>query len=289
MPPVAAPLPPARRALSVLVPALALTLAGVHRPAVPPPAAETPREAAPGPRPRHAIPPRPSPPVPVVTVERHAWGSDTVEVRRVDDHDAQVTIRDHNGPVIELGDFSATIGFRDVTGDGIAELQVVLDGGGSCCSGVEHWYQRTDRVRRLFAIDRGRGEGLTEVRDLDHRGRPELIFALTHWLGDAFACTSSPGCRLDRVVVLGWDGHRYRDRTRAFPAAARALARSYLASVDDEPLASLAGYYGNAVTVGDGPAAARRIARLRRDRPDLVTGQLDLGQIAAAFGTDPLQ
>lgn len=140
----------------------------------------------------------------------------------------------------------------------------------------------------LFAIDRGRGEGFVGARDLDGRGRPEVIFHTTHWVGDAVATSYE---RLERVVVVGWDRGRYRDRTAAFPAASRDLGRQYLAMLDDQPVAAVAGYYTSALVIGDGPRALRRIAALRKgdERLDaLLAGRIDYRALRAAFATSPV-
>lgn len=226
------------------------------------------------------------------TVESRRWGDLEVVVTALD-WTTSVQIVGPPGLLLDLDDRWAEIGFHDVTGDGVDELQIVLQNGGSCCSGVEHWFERTRRgdseqVDPLFVLDRGRGEGFVAARDLDGRGRPELLFRTTHWVGDAIA---TPHERLERVVVVGWDGQRYRDRTAAFPAASRALGQEYLAMLDDDPVAAVAGYYTSALVLGDGPRALRRIAALRRRdelRDELLAGRIDYRALRATFAESPL-
>jgi hypothetical protein len=184
-------------------------------------------------------------------------GSPPVEERLV--------VRDRAGRIVyQLSDAHFQISLLDVTGDGVPELRVVHDPGGSCCSGTERFFTRQGGFRELFAVDRGRGEGLTRIRDLDGDGRPELVFEITLWASEYIACTSNPGCRLDRVVVVGWDGIGYADQTRRFPQLSRQQALRYRQVLGEEDLHrqhALAGYYGNAILAGDEAGARRWIEK----------------------------
>jgi hypothetical protein len=187
-----------------------------------------------------------------------------VDVSEPTPHEELLTIRDRAGRILyELRDAGIEVSLMDVTGDGVPELRVINDPHGSCCRGTEHFFTREGGFRELFAVDRGRGEGLSSVRDLDGDGRPELIFDVTLWASDYIHCTSSPECRLSRVVVVGWDGRGYVDRTRRFPSLSRKLARDYRdALVDPDNFhrqQALAGYLGNSVLAGDDAPARRWI------------------------------
>ncbi len=188
----------------------------------------------------------------------YSWGPYRVEIQELPTHEQRLTVKDAAGRTLhELTDAYFNVAFTEITGRGVPELQVVQKNGGSCCSGIEHFFSREDGFRHLFSIDRGRGEGLREVRDLDGDGRPELLFDVTLWAGDYLECMSNPGCRIARRVIVGSSGGRYRDRTRAFPAFSRLLSVEYRDEVKraSNRQQQLAGFYGNALLAGEGERA----------------------------------
>jgi hypothetical protein len=196
------------------------------------------------------------------------FGDYHVEVVGPPHGEERLVVRDRAGRIVyQRSDARFQLSLLDVTGDGVPELRVVHDPRGSCCSGTERFFTRQGGFRELFAVDRGRGEGLTRMADLDGDGRPELVFEITLWASEYIACTSNPGCRLERVVVVGWDGHRYGDRTRRFPQLSRALARRYRQALGEDDVhlqQALAGYYGNASLAGDEKQARHWIGNWAR-------------------------
>ena len=199
----------------------------------------------------------------------HAWGPYKVQVDELPDGEQRARILDGSRVLDEIVDARIEVSFWEVTGSGDRELRIVHDPRGSCCTGIERWFTRDSGFQPMFSIDRGHGEGFVEVRDLDGDGRPELVFAITVWASEFIECASNPECRLDRVAIVGWDGDRYRDRTRAFPEVSRRLADEIWADHRWRLQHQVAGFYGNALLAGDEPSALRWIAhRLSGSRTD---------------------
>jgi hypothetical protein len=194
-----------------------------------------------------------------------AWGPFSVDTAQKGDGTLRLTIRDRAKRLLyEVSDAHIDADLIEITGRGDYELRVITYVGGSCCSGVEHFFTYEGGFRHLFTVDRGHGVGLRSVRDLDGDGRPEILFDTEVWV--EMPCSSNPECRVERVVVVGWQGGRYRDRTRDFPGWSREQAREYrkLVVADDSHRANpIVGYYVNAVLSGDEASALRLIRSLR--------------------------
>jgi hypothetical protein len=237
--------------------------------------------------------PSESDPAPWETVTREAWGSYTIALDQRSDRLEPKRLRIYEGDVVRYEVENANIEWKqqELTGAGAPELIVVDDPMGSCCSGIENVFTRDIELQHLLSIDPGRGEGLTEVRDLDGRGRPELVYDLENFVGLELVT------HLSSRVVIGWDGTRYRDRSREFPQIARAEAAKYRALIEqDHPdeFGNVANYYYNALLVGDAVTAKRFIANVMPSDDDgppswfarnaplieaAVTGEVDVSHL----------
>jgi hypothetical protein len=121
----------------------------------------------------------------------------------------------------------AEVRFVEITGGGIPELYVRTYTGGMHCCSTEYYFTQDGGLRNVLIFNGG-NHCITEVKDLNGDGRPELIAD-----SDVFAYYDDLGFMGSPIVVLviGWDGHRYRDQTRDYPTPARSRAQAYQAEL----------------------------------------------------------
>jgi len=193
---------------------------------------------------------------------RASWGPYQViaePVSGVEGARHRVRIVDGAGrPVREVrGHTLSLVAFEEVTGRPPAEVRIDVYSGGAHCCLTTYVFTRAPEVRNLFIFDAGNG-GLIAIRDLDGDGRPEVEAA-----NDALAYLGEIPFAVSPTValVIGWDGRRYTDRTRHFPAVARTFAASYREELaktlrlsgpeaELEQRANALGYYANLLVIG---------------------------------------
>ena len=197
------------------------------------------------------------------------WGPYTVVVEKTGTDDfapQRLQVRDaHGASLREVRDQRVmAVAFEEFTGSGSPELHVTTLSGGAHCCGKDYVFTHEGGLRNLLIFDGDNG-GINAIKDLNGDGRPEILAssdALAYFGDLCYAC--SPTLKM----VIGWDGRRYADQTRRFPADARALAQEYRRdflktrhqkgdTAEEMRRMNAAGYYGNALMVGDGPAARR--------------------------------
>ncbi|HEY3411947.1 MAG TPA: hypothetical protein VGM51_02710 [Armatimonadota bacterium] len=204
------------------------------------------------------------------------WGNLTVTVRQApvgsfSEGKARVEIKDSKGKVLAaLSDaIVANTAIREINGGGSPELVVNMFSGGLHCCFTNVVFTQDGGFRRLIDLPGGQIEGITAVKDLDGRGRPEIIMydnnIWAYYDDLAFAyCPSMP-------LIIGWNGARYVNQTAKFPQQTLDSAKGYQADLlaalrkprkDDNPTwreerrhSAALGYFSNMLVVGKGSEA----------------------------------
>jgi hypothetical protein len=202
---------------------------------------------------------------------RTRWGAYTVTVEKTEANEeysnTRLRILDRKGQVMReiLWQVILAVEFPELTGKGIPELAVLVHNGGLRGYFTQYYFTQEEGLRNLLAFWILNGGGISAVKDLNGDGRPELIAhtdALAYFTG--LLPAECPWVRR----VIGWNGRRYVDQTRRYPAGSRQAARSYRADFlvalkqrgsDSESHRRVAalGYYGHALTIGEGGPARR--------------------------------
>lgn len=194
--------------------------------------------------------------------KRYRWGQyNVVMYYHVEDWvQVQVQIQDRRGEVLReiwsSGKMLEDDNFVELTGGGTPELHIQTYSGGAHCCYVDYYFTQDGGLRNLL-IFLGSNSAIYEVKDLNGDGRPELI-ANNDTL--AYFDDLSHGSSPYMTMVIGWDGKRYVDQTRRYPALARQEARKYQTELLEDPidysLRSVAlGYYAISLVIGEGQAA----------------------------------
>lgn len=192
------------------------------------------------------------------------WGSLTVTVtpRPADKFDAQAqaVVRNGSRTVLTVQGWNLTPELQPVRPGGLPELVLTeYSGGAHCCFTTYVFTQDLGRVENLGIIEGG-NYGL-RFADLNGDGAKELVLGSDTLAYYDWSFATSPAL----MTVLGWDGVRLADRTRAYayvPAqeAARNL-RDLLAGLGnpnafaEDLRARLGGYYANMILAGQGAQA----------------------------------
>ena len=197
------------------------------------------------------------------------WGPYTVSV---------VRLRDNNGDRFQILDAHGNV-LREIKAPRMQEVTYLhLSGRGPADLRVLAFPESNIiHDRRTFVFSRVGGlhnvlvmpDGFDSVRDLGHDGRCELIadtIAPLEYVDDV-----CHGCSPALMLVLWWDGHRYRIQNRRYPWLARREAYHFrehlLDSLHDSTLPAEArmapaiGYWANMETVGAGRPALRWLMR----------------------------
>lgn len=225
-----------------------------------------------------ATSPAPKSAAPKSTVLR--WGALSVTTlprdfgnEQAGEQSSTVTVRNGARTVLTVRGWNTEARLVPLRPGGTPELVVnEFSGGAHCCTTAYLFTQDEGRVENIGILDAGDAE--PEFRDLNGDGTQEIVYASNALAYFDWSFADSPFPR----TVLGWDGVRIADRTRAYAyvpgqAAARELAElRKLMSGQGEGLARarLGGYYVNMILAGRGAEAE---ATLRRDifpkSPDL--------------------
>lgn len=213
---------------------------------------------------------------------RHPWGQYTVVLYGFpNDEPRWLRIQDRHGKVlkeirgvgvgmmedikrpgkIEEIEVSGKIGevkFLEMTGGGDPDLYIKTFGVGINCCQTEYYFTKDGGLRNLL-IFFGKSRGIRELKDLNGDGRPEFIAEgeVSAYFGDL-----GRGDAPVVVMVIGWDGKKYRDQTRHYPTFARKEAQKYRDEFMRNPLgypegdrAAALGYYANSLVIGEGATA----------------------------------
>ncbi|EYB68194.1 hypothetical protein DEIPH_ctg025orf0027 [Deinococcus phoenicis] len=196
------------------------------------------------------------------------WGNLTVTVtpRPAENFDAeaQATVKNGTRTVLTVKGWNVSAELQPLRPGGLPELVLTgYSGGAHCCSTYYVFTQDTGSVENLAVIEAG-NYGL-RFTDLNGDGTKELLLASDTLAYYDWSYAVSPAL----LTVLGWDGVRLADRTRAYayvPAqeAARNL-RELLAGLQqsgtaqDILKAQLGGYYANMLLAGQGTQAEQML------------------------------
>ncbi|ADV67882.1 hypothetical protein [Deinococcus maricopensis] len=189
-----------------------------------------------------------------------AWGPYTVTVTpRTDaaNSTARAVVRRGNDVVFTATGWNIEAFLEPLRPGGLPELVLTgFSGGAHCCSTYAIFTADTGTPTNLAVIWGGNYGG--RFVDLNGDGNREMILGIDSLAYYDYSYAGSPSL----LTVLGWDGVRLADRTRAYayvPAqnAARDLARlNPKTGADDENNRSaLSGYFGNMILAGRGPEA----------------------------------
>lgn len=196
------------------------------------------------------------------------WGPLTVTVtprpEGSDEAPAQAVVRSGSRTVLTVTDWDVTAQLQPLRPGGLPELVLTgYSGGAHCCFTHYVFTQDTGRVENLGVFAAGDDEG--RWVDLNGDGTREFVWgsnALTYY---DWSFAESPFV----LTVLGWDGVRLADRTRAYAYVPGQAATRELKAVQgglaagqgvDQLKPRLAGYYANMVLAGRGAEAERVMA-----------------------------
>ena len=202
-------------------------------------------------------------------VRRFEWGAYTVTMRRFLNpklaDSVQVTRRDRRvllevrGAGLLTGTDSGEAGkaLEDFTGDGQPELHLLAWSGGAYCCYTDLLFQQTKMGVRNILVFEGRLANLGKGAVQPASQPPRLLLE-----NDAIqfinCSTHGPSTRL----VLEWQGDRFVDATRAFPALQIQRALEYRKAIEGKRDFQgiigddlLSGYYASAWLAGLGASA----------------------------------
>ncbi|CAM3199110.1 hypothetical protein DEDE109153_03165 [Deinococcus deserti] len=197
------------------------------------------------------------------------WGTLTVQVSPRDDArntEAVAVVRNGTRTVLKVTGWSLTAELQPLRPGGRPELVISdFSGGAHCCQTVYLFTQDTGPVRNLGILDGG-NYGAT-FTDLNRDGLKEILFASDVLAYYDWSYAVSPSLN----TVLGWDGVRLADRTRAYsyvPAQEGARNLTDLKAMLKQPQpdvpflrARVGGYYGNMILAGRGLEAEQVLTR----------------------------
>ncbi|THF69414.1 hypothetical protein E7T06_12040 [Deinococcus sp. Arct2-2] len=199
------------------------------------------------------------------------WGGLSIQLTRAAMTDdsmpaARLTLRNGTRTIFTISDFAVEAKLIPLRPGGMPELVVsTFSGGAHCCSTSYIFTQDTGSVQNIGIINES-NYGFSPV-DLNKDGTFELVFVLDTLAYFDYSYADSPGLS----SVIGWDGIRLADRTRAYAyvpsqEAARELKELRSRMIDYPDLESLtprlSGYYGNMILAGRGAEAEKVIAAL---------------------------
>ncbi|ANE43369.1 hypothetical protein [Deinococcus puniceus] len=198
-----------------------------------------------------------------------AWGGLTIKLTRAPMTDnsmpaAKLTLSNGTRTIFTVSDFDIGVQLVQLRPGGLPELVVsTFSGGAHCCLTAHIFTQDTGGVQNIGILDAG-NYGFLPV-DFNKDGTSELLVGLDSLAYYDYSYADSPSLN----AVIGWDGIRLADRTRAYtyvPAQAAArelkdLQSRMTESPELEYLKSrISGYYGNMILAGKGAEAERVLA-----------------------------
>jgi hypothetical protein len=207
---------------------------------------------------------------------RTSWGAYTIRVDKVVNQGQRLRILDKQGRTVRsVSDvFIYKVELVSLHRGTSPALHVIASSGMAHGGQTEFLFTREKGVVRNVLVFLGDNGSLYRFQDLNSDGRKEILAYsdVLAYSGTSFA--NSPII----LMVLGWNGHEYVDRTRAFASQVRAEAKTYqrqwlqlqkqrkLSAArrpetwsEDRWMGCLAGYYGNMVAIGQEPEARRWI------------------------------
>ncbi|MFC4453216.1 hypothetical protein [Deinococcus sonorensis] len=176
---------------------------------------------------------------------------------------ARLTLRDGTRTVLTVSEWDVQAELQPLRPGGQPELVVTAYSGGAHCCFTYLMYTQDQGALENLGVLNGTNYG-ARFADLNGDGTREIIVGLDNLAYYDWSFAGSPGMQ----AVLGWDGVRLADRTRAYPyvpaqEAARNLERlrNNLADPTLEGLeglaASASGYLDNMLLAGRGVEAER--------------------------------
>ncbi|MFC4639414.1 hypothetical protein [Deinococcus hohokamensis] len=197
------------------------------------------------------------------------WGALRVQLTPRNEQTGQpatAVVRNGARTVLTVSGWSLAAELQPLRPGGLPELVISeFTGGAHCCQMVYLFTQDGGPVRNLGILDGG-NYGV-RFQDLNRDGTQEIVLGSDTLAYYDWPYVTSPSLS----TVLGWDGVRLADRTRAYafvPAqeAARNLG-ALLADLDrpqggpEVQRAQLSGYYANMILAGRGAEAEAVLAR----------------------------
>ncbi|WP_425146040.1 FG-GAP repeat domain-containing protein [Deinococcus sp.] len=175
---------------------------------------------------------------------------------------AQVLLKQGTRTLLTASDDTIRTELQPLRPGGLPELVITLySGGAHCCTTTLIYTQDNGRLENIGVLEQGNYPA--RYADLNGDGTKEVVVYSDGLAYYDWSFASSPALG----TVLGWDGLRLADRTRAYAYLPGQLAVSYFkellnelktAAADDEgPRAELSGYYGNMILAGRGLDAER--------------------------------
>ncbi|WP_019012253.1 hypothetical protein [Deinococcus aquatilis] len=199
------------------------------------------------------------------------WGALTLKITRSPMTDnsmpaARLTLSNGSRTIFTVSDSSVEAELVPLRPGGLPELVVTtFSGGAHCCSTAYIFTQDIGGVQNIGILDAG-NYGFRPV-DFNKDGTSELLVGVDSLAYFDYSYADSPSLS----SVIGWDGIRLADRTRAYAyvpeqEAARELKELRSRMIEFPELESLtprlSGYYGNMILAGRGAEAERVIAAL---------------------------
>ncbi|GGR05646.1 hypothetical protein [Deinococcus ruber] len=175
-------------------------------------------------------------------------------------------LKQGNKTLLSIKDDMISTELQPLRPGGLPELVITLfSGGAHCCTTTLIYTQDNGRLENIGRLEQGNYPA--SFRDLNKDGTKEIMFYSDSLAYYDWSFASSPAIG----GVLGWDGLRLADRTRAYAYIPGNLAADYLkqlqaamktssgnTEVDDEGIKSqMGGYYANMVVAGRGLEAEK--------------------------------
>ncbi|MDB5045822.1 MAG: hypothetical protein JWQ08_1872 [Deinococcus sp.] len=199
------------------------------------------------------------------------WGALTLKLTRAPMTDdsmpaAKLTLSNGTRTILTVSDFAVDAELVSLRPGGLPELVInTFSGGAHCCTTGYIFTQDTGSVQNIGILDGGNYGFRAE--DFNKDGTSELLVGVDALAYFDYSYADSPAL----LTVIGWDGIRLTDRTRAYAyvpgqEAARELKELRSRMIEYPDLESLkprlSGYYGNMVLAGRGAEAEKVIAAL---------------------------
>ena len=200
-----------------------------------------------------------------------SWGRYTLQypapnISAPDSPPARLLLKQGGRTLLTASDATITTELQPLRPGGLPELVITLySGGAHCCFTSLIYTQDNGRLENIGVLNQGNYPA--SFRDLNGDGTKETVFYSDSLAYYDWSFASSPALG----GVLGWDGLRLADRTRAYAYVPGQLAASYLkdlrtllkttpassAAEDEGVRAELGGYYGNMILAGRGLEAEK--------------------------------
>jgi hypothetical protein len=183
-----------------------------------------------------------------------SWGAYTV---RVDKAGKCLHIQDKQGRTLRsvCDTLISKVDFVSLRLGTPPALHVVTSNGMAHGGLTDFLFLREPGVKNVLVF-LGMSFGIHQFRDFNGDGRKEILAYSDALVDGSVSCANSPGV----LMVLGWKGGAYVDRTRHYASLVRREALAYRKQWEqiqhsgkgsfDQSMGCLAGYYGNMTAIG---------------------------------------